>query len=561
VTALPRGRARDGLRRLARLLPRASDWTPARRSPARDLLAGLTVAIVALPLALAFGVASGLGAEAGLVTAVVAGAIAAVFGGSNVQVSGPTGAMTVVLLPVVHSHGVDGVLQVGIMAGVMLLALAVSGAGRHVRLLPSSLIEGFTAGIAVVIALQQVPNMLGLVPGDQEKVWALAWDAVLRFAQAPDPVPLAIAIGVAAVIVLGSRWRPAIPFSLLAVIVATLVIRLPGIEVPVIGPLASVVPVPTLGFFDPGRIGELVPSALAVAALAALESLLCATVADAMSVGERHDPDRELFGQGLANLAAPVFGGVPATAAIARTAVNVRSGARSRLASLFHAAVLAAVMVVASPLVGGIPLAALGGVLLATTIQMVDFGSIATLARATRPDAAVLAITFAVTVAIDLVSAVAIGLGVAVLLGLRSVARSARLEQVPLDADGADTTAEEHALLVQHIVAYRLDGPLFFAAAHRFLLELTQIAAVDVVILRMSRVSTMDASGAAMLDDAIARLEHRGIVVLLSGIRPGHDRILGRLGVGARLQAAGRIFPDTPAAIGHARELLALGGG
>jgi SulP family sulfate permease len=526
-----------------------------KRSAGRDLLAGLTVAIVALPLALAFGVASGLGAEAGLTTAIIAGALAAIFGGSNLQVSGPTGAMTVVLIPVVHQFGPSGVLQVGVMAGAILLALSVSGVGRYVRYLPSSLVEGFTAGIAVVIALQQLPNMLGLEPGSQERVIDLAIDAFLRFLQSPDPVPVAIALGVAAVILVGARWKPALPLSLLAVAVATVVAHFLAPGLGMVGELPRGLPAPSIGFFDPVALAALVPSAVAVAALAALESLLCATVADAMSVGQRHNPDRELFGPGIANLVVAFFGGVPATAAIARTAVNVRAGARSRLASLSHSVVLLLFVLVAAPLVGIIPLAALGGVLLATTVQMVQVGAIRSILRSSRGDAIVLVMTFLVTVAIDLVTAVIVGLALAGIVALRAVARSARVSRVPLDeTDHAD---EEQRLLDDRIVAFRLDGALFFGAAHRFLLELSEVTDVAVVILRMSRLSTIDATGALMLDDAILRLEKRGIVVLLSGIRPGHRKVLSALTSAPRLTEAGRVFADTPEAIGRAREFAA----
>ncbi|MEU7710671.1 SulP family inorganic anion transporter [Micromonospora chalcea] len=533
------------------LLPGRADWAAVRRSPRRDLLAGLTVAVVALPLALAFGVTSGLGAQAGLVTAVVAGAVAAIFGGSNLQVSGPTGAMTVVLVPVVQQFGAGGVLMVGALAGLILIALALARLGRYVRYLPTPVIEGFTAGIAVVIALQQVPAALGVTAAHGEKVWAVAADAVARFAAQPRPAAIAVALGVAALMLLGARWRPAVPFSLVGVAAATLLAELAPIDLARIGELPQGLPAPSLSFLDLGAVGVLLPSALAVAALAALESLLSATVADGMTVGERHDPDRELFGQGLANLASPVFGGIPATAAIARTAVNVRAGASSKLAALTHAVALAAIVLAAAPLVGRIPLAALAGVLLATTIRMVEAASLLALMRATRADAVVLVLTFAVTVIWDLVTAVVVGLAVAVVLALRAVARSARLEQVPLDT--GEHSAEEHELLAEHIVAYRLDGPLFFAAAHTFLLELAEVADVRVVILRMSRVSTIDATGAQVLGDAIARLRGRGITVLISGITPGHDQVLSTLGVAEELRREGLVFADTPAAIRYAR--------
>lgn len=545
-------------RRLRSLLPTPADLAGVRRDPRQNLVAGLTVAVVALPLALAFGAASGLGAQAGLVTAVIAGIIAAVFGGSNIQVSGPTGAMTVVLVPVVHEHGVTGVLMVGLLAGMVLVAMAVARLGRYVRYLPVSVIEGFTAGIAVVIALQQVPAALGIDDASGDKVWATAADAVQRFAVQPSPGPLTIALSVAALMLLGARWRPRVPFSLIGVALATVVTRVFDVPVATLGHLPSSLPAPSLAFIDPVAISSLATAALAIAALAALESLLCATVADAMTVDEHHDPDRELFGQGLANMVVPLFGGVPATAAIARTAVNVRAGATSRLAAVTHSLVLLAIVFLAAPLVSGIPLAALAGVLFATCVRMVEAGALRALLRSTRSDAVIVTLTFTVTVALDLVTAVGVGVGAAVVLALRSVARTARLEQVPFDT--GDHSAEEHALLSEHIVVYRIDGPLFFGAAHRLLLELPDVVDVDVVILRMSRVTTLDATGANVLADAITRLERRGIVVLLSGITPEHDDVLRSLGSASALRAAGRILADTPTAIALARRLLSMPG-
>ncbi|WP_331768345.1 SulP family inorganic anion transporter [Embleya sp. NBC_00896] len=525
-----------------------------RRAPGRDLVAGLTVAVVALPLALAFGVASGLGAQAGLITAIVAGALAAVFGGSNLQVSGPTGAMTVVLVPVVATHGTNGVLMVGLLAGLILVLLAVLRLGRLAAFLPAPVIEGFTAGIAVVIALQQIPAALGIAHAEGDKVWQSAADAGSRWLDHPTAAAPVTALVVAAVMLAGARWRPAIPFSLVAVAAATALAWSTDLPLTPIGELPAGLPAPSLGFLDTSLLLTLLPSAAAVAALAALESLLSATVADGMTVGQRHDPDRELFGQGVANLAVPLFGGVPATAAIARTAVNVRAGATSRLAALTHAVALAVIVFTAASLVAHIPLAALAGVLLATCVRMVEVSALRALARSTRADALVLALTFLVTIALDLVTAVAVGIGLAVVLALLSVARTARLEQVPLDT--GDHTAEERALIEAHIVAYRLDGPLFFAAAHRFLLELSEVTDVRVVILRMSRVTTMDATGAGVLGDAIDKLEQRGIAVLLSGIKPAHDDILATLRVADHLRRDHRILPDTPAAIAHARTLL-----
>ncbi|WP_369170951.1 SulP family inorganic anion transporter [Streptomyces sp. R28] len=544
---------------LTALLPGRVDLADMRRAPRRDLLAGLTVAIVALPLALGFGVSSGLGAEAGLATAVVAGALAAVFGGSNLQVSGPTGAMTVVLVPIVGEYGPTGVLTVGLMAGVMLVALAALRAGKYMQYVPAPVVEGFTLGIACVIGLQQVPNALGVPKPEGDRVLVVTWRAVEEFVGHPNWTAVGFTVSVAAVMLVGARRRPTVPFSILAVIAATVVAEAAGLDAAQpIGTLPSGLPAPSLGFLDVGSLGTLIAPALAVAALAALESLLSASVADGMTVGQRHDPDRELFGQGLANIAAPLFGGVPATGAIARTAVNVRTGAGSRLAALTHAAILAVIVFAAAPLVSKIPLAALAGVLVATAVRMVEVGSLRAMARATRSDALILVLTAVATLALDLVYAVIIGLVVAGALALRAVAKQARFDQVPLDR--GDHSAEEHALLAEHIVAYRIDGPLFFAAAHRFLLELTEVADVRVVILRMSRVSTMDATGALVLKDAVEKLARRGILVLASGIRSDQRQVLGSVGALELLRPDGRDYATTPEAIRGARAYLESAG-
>jgi SulP family sulfate permease len=530
------------------LLPHSTDWTHAR--PRRDVTAGLMVGLVALPLALGFGVSSGMGATAGLITAIVAGAVAAVFGGSRVQVSGPTGAMTVVLVPIFASYGADGVLVVGLLAGLMLVGLAFAGAGRFIRYVPVPVVEGFTLGIAGIIALQQVPTALG-VEADAEKVLILAADAVRAWVESPVWVPVGIAAGVTVTILAITRLRAALPGSLIAVVVATLANSTLDLGAATIARIPSGLPSPRLPSVSLGDLDALLLPAVAVAALAALESLLSATVADAMSVGQRHDSNRELFGQGLANLASPLFGGIPATAAIARTAVNVRAGATSRLAALTHAVVLLAVVLVAARWVSEIPLAALAGVLIATAIHMVRVSSLLALVRSTRGDAVVLVITAAATVLFDLVTAVILGLVVAGFVALQQTARTARLDEMPLDE--SDHTDEEQSLLDEHIVAYRIDGPLFFAAAHDFLLELSEVGNVRVVILRMSRVTTIDATGAHVLADTISRLEGRGVTVLLSGVQPTHARVLRELGVYGHLAHERHLFDDTPAAIAHAR--------
>ena len=539
--------------RATALAPSRRDLLAMGRAPRRDLIAGLTVGVVALPLALGFGISSGLGAEAGLVTAIVAGIVAALFGGSHLQISGPTGAMTVVLIPIVATYGRNGVLVVGIMAGLMLVAMAVAGLGGYVRYIPLPVIEGFTLGIAVIIALQQVPSSLG-VAGSGEQVLSVARTAVEEWWHQPQWWAPGMTLSVIAVMWLTARIRPGVPGSLVAVLLAAGVAEFLHLDIARIGALPSGLAAPRLPDLSWVQLNDLLLPALAVAVLAALESLLSASVADAMSVSERHDPDRELLGQGLANLASPIFGGIPATAAIARTAVNVRSGASSRLSALVHSVFLLAVIVLLAPMVGRIPLAALAGILIATAIRMVEVGSVRAMLRAGRGDAAVLIGTAVATIALDLISAVVIGVVAAGALALRQVARASSLELRPVvESEHADHEAEEHALLDEHIVAYRLEGSLFFAAAHRALLELSTLSEIRVVILRLSRVATVDATGASVLRDTIAQLEQRGITVLLSGVRDRHQGVLDALGVYSALAHEGHLFDSTPKAIAHAR--------
>ncbi|MEU6713536.1 SulP family inorganic anion transporter [Nonomuraea sp. NPDC046802] len=528
-----------------------------RRRPRQDLLAGLTVAIVALPLALGFGISSGMGAASGLATAVVAGSMAALFGGSPVQVSGTSGAMTVVLIPIMNAHGPAGVLTVGVLAGVLLLALALARVGRYMALIPAPVVAGFTVGIACVIGLQQVPHALGVEARVSDKVAVVAWHAITDFLARPHWWAMSVTLGVAAALLVGASLRPRLPFSLLAVVATTVVAETAALPLARIGDLPAGLPSPSLGFLDPAMVPALFAPAIAVAALAALESLLSATVADSMTRGRRHDPDRELFGQGLANLVTPLFGGMPGTGAIVRTAVNVRSGAGSRLASLSHAGILAAIVYAAAGLVSRIPLAALAGVLLATSIRMVEADAVRAMFRSTRGDALVLVLTAVATLILDTVLAIILGLVVAGALAVRVMARNARLEPEPLRHDlQPHHTEDEHALLAEHIVTYRLAGPLFFAAANRFLVQLSEVSDVSVVVLRMSRVTTIDASGAKALGNAIERLEGRGIMVYVSGIPERHHQPLEALGVLARLDEAGQVFATTTEAIAAARDRL-----
>jgi SulP family sulfate permease len=540
-----RGRAAD----LRRLLPGRRDYAGLRRSWRGDLVAGVTVAVVALPLALAFGVASGLGAEAGIVTAIVAGIVAGTFGGSHFQVSGPTGAMTVVLIPVVAKFGASGVLVVAFLAGVLLVIAGGLRLGRYAGILPWPVIEGFTVGIALLIFLQEVPTALGVAKPGGSNTAAIACRAVGHWIGG-SVAALAVVALVVVVMVVVPRLHRSLPASLIAVAAATLAARLADLRIGRIGVIPAGLPSPSLPDIRIARLPELLSAVLAVAALAALESLLSAKVADGIADGEGHDPDRELVGQGLANIAVSLFGGMPATGAIARTAVNVRAGARTRIAAITHGFILAAVVLALAPVVADIPLAALAGVLMVTAVRMVELGTAARILRSSRGDAALLLATAAATVAFNLVIAVGIGVALAAILALRAMADASAFEREP--PPNAIDGALEHALMHEHIVTYRLDGSLFFGAAQRFLLELTAVGDVEVVILRLGGLRVLDSTGAQALADLITHLEHRHITVLLTSLRPEHRRLLEHAGALEALAHDAHLSPSIESALDHA---------
>lgn len=529
---------------LLTLLPGPSDLRPLRTSWRRDLLAGLTVGVVALPLALAFGVSSGMGAAAGLVTAIVAGVVAAVFGGSNVQVSGPTGAMAVVLAPIVATHGPQAVVAVSVIAGVILVAAGALRLGRVVVYIPWPVIEGFTAGIALIIALQQVPLALDASTSAGEKTILAAVDAVRTADWTLAWLPLAITLGVVALIEVLRRLPGSLPGALIAVVAATVVAEVAGLDVARIGELPTHLPFPSVPMINPGILHELAGPALAVAALAAIESLLSARVAAGMAQTGRVLPDREVFGQGLASIVSGLFGGMPATGAIARTAVNVRAGARSRLASVTHSLVLAVVVAAGAGLASRIPLSALAGVLIATTLHMVDLREVAGLLKVGRSTSLTFVATIACTVLLDLITAVEIGVVLAAFFALRALADTTHVEREELP--GWPAPGDEHIALL------RLDGSMFFGAADRVM---DDIAGTDawVVLLRLSKVELLDPTGAHRLAEVVQLLEARGVTVLIKGLRAKHLKMAARAGVLEALRTREHQFDDLEVALAHAR--------
>ena len=402
--------------------PHRSEFSTNRKDLLTDLIAGLTVAIVALPLAIGFGITSGMSAAAGLTTAIIAGFLAAIFGGSKYQVSGPTGAMTVILIPVIHNYGVSAIPALGLMAAVMVIAMAVFKLGAVINRVPWTVVEGFTVGIALIISLQQIPLALGIAKGEGEKSYIVAWNTVKDAVDGGLNYSSLLVVLITLIIkfawpqlVHHFKWKLHIPASFIALLLVTLLVKVLSIDVATIGNIPRALGSYQKPIFD--NLTALLIPALWIALLAAVESLLSARVADGLAHDKVHfEPNRELFGQGLATLAASIFGGMPATGAIARTSVNVRSHAKSRMASVFHALILLFIALVAAPLVSQIPTAVIAGLLLGTSYRILNPASIMESLRTTKAEAATLIVTAISTVAIDLIWGMAIGIALHMIL-------------------------------------------------------------------------------------------------------------------------------------------------
>jgi SulP family sulfate permease len=491
-----------------------------------DLAGGVTSAVVALPLALAFAIASGVDPKAGLYTAIVAGIVASLFGGAPLQITGPTGAMAVVLVGIVSQYGLAGVWIAGLMAGLIQLGLGLARMGRLVSFVPMPVIVGFTAGIGVIIFAGQLGNALGLKAGAAEGgLFTQLAELLHRLPQASGPA-IALTLGVLVIMALWPRLNKTIPASLVALVTMTGAATALGLDVPRIGEIPQGLPMPSLPPFAPERLGELVRPALALAALGAIESLLSASVADRISGGQPHDPDRELVGQGLANLAVPFFGGIPATGAIARTAVNIRAGARTRWSGVVHGVTIALVLVALGPLAAQIPLAVLAGILLAVSSRMIEWDQIRLIGKSTRSDLTVLVLTWGATVVFDLVLAVEVGIAAAAILFIRRMADLHVVSHPELSAAMGLPAAVEHEIAI-----YDLDRPLFFGDAQRFVETMRTADDRRAVVLCMGSVTTMDITAALALSETLGHLRRRGVAVALCDLQPPVAAMLNRMGL------------------------------
>ena len=505
-----------------------------------DVMAGLVVGIVALPLSMALAIAVGVPPQHGLYTAIVAGAIAAVSGGSKFQVTGPTAAFVVILAPIVARHGLSGLLTAGVLAGLMLLTMGAARLGRLVQFIPYPVTTGFTTGIAIVIATLQLKDVLGLSVAQMPERFADKVVALWAARGTMSPADLGVGAATLALLIGLPRVIRRVPAPLIALSLIAALAWLLGLPVATLGTRFHTVvdghsiagipplpPAPALPWGDtPLRwslIQELLPAAFAIAMLGAIESLLSAVVADGMT-GKRHDPDAELIGQGLANVVGPFFGGIAATGALARTATNIRAGARSPIAALVHAGVVLASMILLAPLLAYLPLAALSALLLLVAWNMAELRHIAHILRvAPRSDCIVLIVCLVLTVAFDMVVAVSVGIVLAALLFMRRMAEitHARLLQ--------DEGPETSRTIPPGVALYEIAGVLFFGAAEQAMKTLAAIGSeVKVVVLGLGRVSVIDASGLVALESALERLRREHRFVIITGPLPEPRRVFDR---------------------------------
>ncbi len=513
-----------------------------RQTFGRDLAAGLIVGVVALPLAIAFAIASGVKPEQGLYTAVVAGFLISVFGGSRVQIGGPTGAFIVLVYSVVQKFGYDGLAVATILAGALLIAMGLARFGTLIRFIPYPVTVGFTAGIAVVIASGQIRDALGLQMASVPSAFIAKWPAYADAIGSLNPWAAGLTLA-AMLIILGlPRLLPKVPASLVALLALTVVVQAFNLPVETIGSrfgaVPSGLPLPRLPHVDWAMVPKLFSPALSIALLAGIESLLSAVVADGMT-GRRHRSNAELVAQGLANIVSPLFGGIPATGAIARTATNVKSGGRTPVAGIIHALTLLFILIVAGKWAALVPMPVLAGILFVVAYNMSEVHLFSRVLRSTKSDGLVLISTFLLTVIIDLTVAIQVGVVLAAFLFMKRMADVAHVrllgdEEEEPDINKADAAALRNA--PESVEVFEVNGPFFFGAAHKFTAALGEMNRKPrVLILRMRHVLALDATGLRVLEELLAESRRDGRHLILSGVHAQPLVVLERAGFLERL--------------------------
>lgn len=524
-----------------------------------DLIAGLTVGLVALPLAMAFGIASGVTPQAGIYTAVIAGFLISALGGSRCQIGGPTGAFVVIVAGIVAKFGLSGLAMVTLMAGAMLVVLGLTGLGAAIKFIPRPVTIGFTNGIAVLIASTQVKDFLGLkFPGNPSEFLERIKALTEHMGTVHIPT-LLLSVASLSVILLVPRITRRVPGAIIALLLGTLASAFFKLPVETIGSKFGGIPQGLPHFavpeFKPELIGVLLPSAVTVALLAAIESLLSAVVADSMSK-DKHNSNGELVAQGLANIASPLFGGIPATGAIARTATNIRSGAQTPVAGMLHALVLLLILLVAAPLARFIPLATLAAVLFVVAYNMGEWKEIGIILKLSKADITVWLATFALTVFADLTIAVGVGMVLAALLYIYRVSQTTTIAAVDDEyiEDGRPHILQDKQI-PEYVSILRIHGPFLFGATEKLVEETSDINRfAQVVVLRLRNMTALDATGLHALESLADRLKASGRTLLLCGAREQPARLLQKAEFRHHVGAE-NILPHIEAALTRASKI------
>jgi SulP family sulfate permease len=540
-----------------------------------DLTAGTIVGIVAIPLAIAFAIASGVTPQQGLYTAIVAGFIISALGGSRVQIGGPTGAFVVIVYGIVQKYGVDGLTVATVIAGVILVILGVARLGTAIKFIPHSVTIGFTAGIAILIASQQIDTALGLKTGPLP---AQVFERLAEYGRHLDtinPYAIAITVGTLAILILWPKISTRLPAPFVALITMTAIARLLHLPVVTIGDRFGIIhaglPSPVLPHVSFTMVRELVAPAMTIAALGAIESLLSAVVSDGM-IGSRHRSSMELVAQGVANIITPMFGGIPATGAIARTATNVKAGGRTPIAGMTHAVVLLLITLFFGKLAGLIPLSVLAGILMLVAYRMSEWRVFVAELRGPRSDAAVLLTTFFLTLLIDLTMGIGVGMVLASFMFMRRMSEVTDVRHITDDLDDEGDELEDVDQISTRAVppgieVYEIDGPFFFGAAEKFKDVLAEVfRKPKVLIIRMRHVPAIDSTGLNVLRDLVRRTRHDRTLVLVSELQSqplfamrrsglldeiGQDNVVGTIDLALAIgqqHLVGR--PATPASAG-----------
>lgn len=491
-----------------------------------DCAAGLIVGILALPLAIAFAIASGVSPDRGLVTAIVAGFLISVLGGSRVQIGGPTGAFVVIVYSIVQKFGVDGLVIATLMAGMIMIAMGFSRLGGVIKFIPYPLTVGFTSGIALIIFSSQIKDLFGLPIADVPADFLEKWQVFFEYRHAVNPYAFLLGFLTVVVILFWQRHVKVIPGAVVALIAGTVIVHLFQLPVETIqsrfGHIPSQLPLPHFPTFSFARITELFPAAFTIAMLGSIESLLSAVVADGM-IGGKHRSNTELIAQGIANMCSAFFGGIPATGAIARTAANVHNGGRTPIAGIVHALTLLVIMLFCGRWAVYIPLSILAGILILVAYQMSEWKSFVMILKAPKSDVAVLLVTFFLTVIMDLTVAIQVGMILASFLFMRRLALTANIQMITNEftdeEDREDPAAISRRLIPKGVEVYEINGPFFFGMVSTFIETINNIERKPKIrILRMRHVLSIDATALNAIRQAVRRSRLNGIALVVSGI-------------------------------------------